>query len=292
MTLLSVVKDVCAVVGVTVPTSVTTNIAANRTMQEMLALANEMAQRISYDTRDWTLFKKTQVFSGDGVKTAFDLPDNYKRMLLTANVWRSTSALQPMMFVPDFDRWMQRRALNWYSPWGEWTLAGGQMLIQPVMGENTLPLWLTTHAYNIIGEAAYDNVTKTSWKVAVAHVSGSGTFAADRTANPTYWTSTPNVPVTATFAYIDKNCVKLASGGVGDSFLADTDSFRLDERLLKLGMVWQWKANKGTSYAEDMGTYADALSIAMGHDSPAPIIIGRRPMSQGRTAYPFPVPTP
>jgi hypothetical protein len=57
-------------------------------------------------------------------------------------------------------------------------------------------------------------------------------------------------------------------------------------------MVWQWKANKGTSYAEDMGTYSDALAVAMGHDSPAPIIVGRRPMSQGRTAYPFPVPTP
>jgi hypothetical protein len=41
-----------------------------------------------------------------------------------------------------------------------------------------------------------------------------------------------------------------------------------------------------------MGTYSDALSIAMGHDSPAPIIIGRRPMGGGvRTAYPFPVPT-
>jgi DNA-binding IclR family transcriptional regulator len=54
MTLLSVVKDVCAVVGVLVPTSVFSNITTNRTMQEMLALANEMAQRIAYDTRDWT----------------------------------------------------------------------------------------------------------------------------------------------------------------------------------------------------------------------------------------------
>src|SRR5580765_887087 len=92
MTLLSVVKDVCAVVGVSLPTSVTTNITANRTMQEMLALANEMAQRIAYDTREWTKFKKTCVFTGDGIKTAFDLPANYKRMLLTSNVWRSTSA--------------------------------------------------------------------------------------------------------------------------------------------------------------------------------------------------------
>jgi hypothetical protein len=41
-------------VGVVNVTLVFSNITANRTMQEMLALANEMAQRIAYDTRDWT----------------------------------------------------------------------------------------------------------------------------------------------------------------------------------------------------------------------------------------------
>ena len=54
MTLLTVVKDVCAAVGVTMPSSVFTNITGNRTMQEMVSLANEMAQRIAYDNRDWT----------------------------------------------------------------------------------------------------------------------------------------------------------------------------------------------------------------------------------------------
>ena len=235
MTLLAVIKDVCAVVGVTVPTSVTLNITANRTMQEMLALANEMAQRISYDTRDWTLFRKTQTFTGDGIKTGFPLPADYKRMLLTSNVWRSTSASYPMRFVPDTDEWLNRRAQNWFDPAGEWTMLGGQMLIQPVLA----------------------------------------------------------VGITAYFPYLEKNCVALNSGGNGDRFLDDADSFRLDERLLKLGMVWQWKANKGTSYAEDMGTYSDALAVAMGHDQPAPIIAGRRPISaNARASYPYPAPTP
>jgi hypothetical protein len=95
---------------------------------------------------------------------------------------------------------------------------------------------------------------------------------------------------TAYFPYLHKNCVALNSGGSGDRFTDDNDSFRLDERLLKLGMVWQWKANKGTSYAEDMGTYGDALAVAMGHDSPAPILVGRRTLSaNARVAYPFPV---
>jgi hypothetical protein len=233
VTLLSVVRDVCAVVGVQQPTSVTSNLVANRTMQEMLALANEMAQRIAYDTRDWTVFRKVQTYPGDGVAAGFNLPANYKRMLLTSNVWRSTQTQYPMRFVPDTDEWLNRRARNYYDAAGEWTMLGGQMLIAPVLATGT---------------SVY-------------------------------------------FPYLEKNCVNLTSGGVGDAFVADTDSFRLDERLLKLGMIWQWKQNKGTSYAEDMGTYTDALAVAMGHDRPAPIIIGRRPMSANvRTAYPWPTP--
>lgn len=234
MTILSVTKDVCATIGVLVPSSVFSNIAGNRTMQEMLALANEMAQRIAYDTREWQRLKKVNIFTGNGTTQAFDLPANFKRMLLQANVWRSTSALQPMMFVPNQDEWLQRRALARYSAWGEWTMIGGQMLIWPVMATG----------------------------------------------------------VTATFPYLDKNCVALAGGGFGDSFLADGDSFALDERLLKLGMIWQWKSQKGSPYAEDMGTYGDALTMAMGADSPAPIIAGSRPISASvRIAYPWPVPT-
>jgi hypothetical protein len=87
------------------------------------------------------------------------------------------------------------------------------------------------------------------------------------------------VGVTADYPYLQRNCITLASGGYGDRFMADGDSFRLDERLLKLGMIWQWKALKGSPYAEDMGTYSDAIANAMGHDKPAPIIIGRMPIS-------------
>jgi hypothetical protein len=234
MSLLTVVKDVCAVVGVTIPQAVLSNITANRTMQEMLALANEMANRIAYNNRDWTKLILTNVFTGDGVTTSFPLPANYKRMLLTSNVWRSTSALQPMTFISDPDEWMQRRAQNWSTPWGEWIILGGNMLVWPAMGTG----------------------------------------------------------VTASFAYLDGNCINLSSGGAGPAFAADTDNFRLNERMLRLGMIWQWKANKGSPYAEDMATFNDALGYEQAHDKPSPIIIGRRPMSAGvRVAYPWPVPS-
>lgn len=235
MTILSVVKDVCSVVGVTQPQSIFSGIANNRTMQEMLSLANEMAQRIAYDTRDWTALKKTQTLTGDGSKTTFDLPVDFKRLLLTSNVWRSSNTLAPMTFVPDLDEWLNRRTRGFNLPIGEWTIIGNQMLVYPVMA---------------VGTTSY-------------------------------------------FPYLDKNCVTLSGGGVSDSFMSDGDTFRLDERVLKLGMIWQWKANKGSPYAEDMGSYGDALTFAMGHDSPAPIIIGRQPISKSvRVAYPWPAPTP
>ena len=234
MTILSVVKDVCAAVGVLIPQSLFSNITGNRTAQEMLSLANEMAQRIAYDTRDWTKLRTVATLTGDGVASSFNLPANYKRMLLTANVWRSTSAQQPMRFVPDTDQWLNRRAQNWTDAWGEWTIMGGKIYIWPVMP---------------VGQTAY-------------------------------------------FTYLDKNCIDLNSGGRGNEFMNDLDTFTLDERLLKLGMLWQWKAQKGSAYAEDMGTYGDALTYAMGHDQPAPIILGSKPMSAAANiAYPWPVPT-
>ena len=39
-------------------------------------------------------------------------------------------------------------------------------------------------------------------------------------------------------------------------------------------MIWQWKANKGVAYAEDMGSYSDALVNVAGADTPSPIIVG------------------
>ena len=239
MTLLSVTKDVCAAVGVTIPTSVFTNITGNRTMQEMLALANEMAQRIAYDTRDWTALIKTKTFTGDGVAVGFDMPADYKRMLLNTQVWRSTSTQTPMRFISDANEWLNRRARAEYNASGDWTLLGNQMHISPLL------------------------------------------------AGPD-----PGPAQTAYFAYLDKNCIKLASGNYGETFIADGDSFRLDERILKLGMIWQWKAQKGGAYAEDMGTYGDALGSVMGRDKPSPIIIGRVPVSVHATvAYPWPLPS-
>jgi hypothetical protein len=234
MSLLSVVRQVCPKVGVLLPTSVFSGIASNRTMQEMLACANEMAQRIATDYRDWTRLRKSATLVGDGVAAAFNLPADYARMQKDGDVWRSTSTQQPMRFIPDTDDWLQRRAANEADAWGEWTLYGGQIHIHPVMAVGT----------------------------------------------------------TARFTYLDKNCIALAAGGFSNEFMADNDSFVLDERVLRLGMIWEWKSSKGSPYAEDLSTFEDAIRTAMGYDSPAPILIDGQPTSAyAKVAYPWQLPT-
>ena len=234
MTLLSVVRQVCPVVGVLLPTSVFSGLGSNRTMQEMLACANEVAQRIATDYRDWTRLRKSATLIGDGVTEAFNLPADYRRMQKDGQVWRSTDTMAPMRFIPSTDEWFQRRAANRSEGSGEWTLYGGQIHIRPIMGSG----------------------------------------------------------VSARFTYLDKNCIALAAGGFGEEFMADGDTFVLNERLLRLGMIWDWKAKKGSPYAEDLSTFEDAIRTAMGFDAPAPILIDSQPVSAyARVAYPWQLPT-
>jgi hypothetical protein len=229
MSILTVVKDVCVAVGVEQPASVFAGINANRTMQEMLAVANETAQRIAYDTREWGILKRylavgidSVMVSSPPVQSNFQLPSDFKRMLLTSNVRKLSIPRTPLRFIPDQDEWLTRRALGVSDYRGEWTIIGND-----------------------------------------------------------YFSIVP--PITASeqvfFVYLGKNCLALGSGGFGDTFQSDNDAFMIDERVLKLGMIWQWKALKGSPYAEDMSNYETALARVSGADVPAPIIVGRMPVS-------------
>ena len=103
-------------------------------------------------------------------------------------------------------------------------------------------------------------------------------------------TGPPAMPAeTVKFFYMRNTCVNLASGGVGTKFVADNDTWVLPDRLLRLGMIWQWKASKGGTYAEDIANYEDCLAMIAGSDKPGPIIVGGRAQT-GTVGYPYPTP--
>lgn len=54
--------------------------------------------------------------------------------------------------------------------------------------------------------------------------------------------------------------------GSKTAFTVDTDTFLLPERLLTLGIVWRWKAQKGLEYAEHLKNYEIAFGEEAGRD--------------------------
>lgn len=92
----------------------------------------------------------------------------------------------------------------------------------------------------------------------------------------------------AQMAYISKNYARSESGTAKAGFESDDDEFVLDDRLLTLGLIWRWKAQKGLEYAEDMATYEMALSRAQGRDKGARVIEKRVPaFSRVPLAWPW-----
>lgn len=103
---------------------------------------------------------------------------------------------------------------------------------------------------------------------------------------------TPAAGAQATFPYISKNIGLSASGSPITAFTRDDDTFALDERMLTLGIIWRWKAQKGLEYAEDMANFEKDFSDTAARDKGATAIrssnwLGRRLRSSA--AYPWPL---
>lgn len=62
------------------------------------------------------------------------------------------------------------------------------------------------------------------------------------------------------------------NGAPKRAFNADTDEFRLNERLLTLGIIWRWRALKRQDYQEDMQNYEIAMSEQMARDGGARMV--------------------
>ena len=83
----------------------------------------------------------------------------------------------------------------------------------------------------------------------------------------------------AQFPYISNRWARSEAGTPKASFTADDDEFVLSERLMTLGLIWRWKAQKGLEYAEDMATYELALAQAQTRDRGAHVLRSNRPIN-------------
>lgn len=88
--------------------------------------------------------------------------------------------------------------------------------------------------------------------------------------------------------YVSRNKCADSGGTAKETFSADDDTFRLDDRVLELVFVWTWRQQKGLDYGEDMATAEIALARAISDDSGARIITqaSRGDSSDARVAYP------
>lgn len=72
---------------------------------------------------------------------------------------------------------------------------------------------------------------------------------------------------------------------------ADTDSFFLGDRILKLSLIYRWKESKGRPYEQEKQDYETALDVLAGTDKGSRMVrIGRpRVPSDVNLAYPWPL---
>lgn len=85
-----------------------------------------------------------------------------------------------------------------------------------------------------------------------------------------FWPATPGQ---TNFPYIS-NLIVLDQDGATrkTTFTNDNDTFMLNERLLTLGLIWRYRAQKGLEYAEDMQTYSNELDQASNNDKGARVL--------------------
>ena len=100
--------------------------------------------------------------------------------------------------------------------------------------------------------------------------------------------------VTAKYYYISNKCCANAGATPQALFTADDDTFRLDDELLRLALIWTWREQKKIPYAEDLENCERLLAKRIMNDGGGARVIraggasGRRGV---RIAYPKTVPT-
>lgn len=96
-------------------------------------------------------------------------------------------------------------------------------------------------------------------------------------ADRVYFDPTPTASATAVIEYYSKNWV-LATDGTTEKeyFSVDSDTPKLSDELIELGIKWRFLRAKGFAYDEEKNAYEDAVELALGSASvPRDLTLGR-----------------
>jgi hypothetical protein len=112
---------------------------------ELQEIANEAAQDIA-SRHDWQNLMQTAPLVGDGVTTAYDLPDDYDRMPLKANLVGEGFGLG---YLParDNDSWLRAQTGFSIGSPGRWIIQSNMMNLSPLLASGA------TVNYNYITNA-------------------------------------------------------------------------------------------------------------------------------------------
>jgi hypothetical protein len=91
------------------------------------------------------------------------------------------------------------------------------------------------------------------------------------------------------YEYISANWALSASDEPQSSFLADSDTYVLDETLTQLGLRWRFLRAKGLDYSEEFNTYEREVELKMARDggnsmislAPQPVDLNRVNLPDG-----------
>jgi len=128
---------------------------------ELAALCNEAGPYIA-KAHDWRKLMLLKTQAGDGSDTEFDLPTDYDRMPVKANIFLTSTSF-PLTSIDDLDVWQDHRLRTFGTVGGEWIILGGSLLIYPAMASTDSAKYY--YLSNKIVLAVDGTTTKTTFTV-------------------------------------------------------------------------------------------------------------------------------
>ena len=151
---------------------------------------------------------------------------------------------------------------------GGWQSLRGEQLIPVVAGADTYPFpsdfayyvpetqWNRSAHYRIGGP-----MSAIDWQAIKSGLFPSGVYSRYRIfGNSIVFDPVPSAAATVAIEYISSNWVQSAAGVSQPYFMLDTDTPRIPDDLLLLGLKWRFLAATGFDYTQEQATYELALS--------------------------------